>query len=322
MLSILFLLSLNAFGAPADKALCRVESAGHGLAILHLGAKTIDIIGWEHLEDEDVKSVREGLEQAFDQAKKHDCSGAKKSLSRGIKLAKDGLDRSSFVLSALETIHKRLPLDRIGVELSPADLDGEAQAIESVQTPLGAIEKACGAPIITETNQSRIAYFGPAETFHLKHKNVALVGAESLEALKKNQTDFAVTVSDDFDDLKNPHRTLPGYQKIVDALFDEKRIPEEAIMTYAKSLSGDKDPAASEAQIRKDLLVWKKRMVGAYVRNEEIVKNMMDLPGHSALTIGFRHVPNLSKKFIEACEAAAQKQTQPKIVEPPGRVIQ
>lgn len=111
---------------------------------------------------------------------------------------------------------------------------------------------------------------------------------------------FEKQVTIDFDDLKSPHRGLPGYSEIQNALWDEQNPSEFAIKTLAKSMTGS--PIENEATVRHDIGIWKERVRAAYLRNSAIIRNLDQVSGKNiAMVIGHRHVKDLVKQVVRKC---------------------
>ena len=299
--SLVFILfSLQVDAADIAPTTCSAKYSGKSFSTIQTGSRTIDIIGWEHPDPPDDEALREGYVTAMQQAKEHDCTKAEKSLRDAIDATKHGFEKASFVKNALENINHVNHIDKVGREISPSEWNILLKQYSSIESDLKEIEAVCGGPIIQALKDFRLLKFGPQLAFTRHNLNATVVGIESREDRLENEKAFEASVTEDFDDLENPHQNFPGYRQIAEALWAQRSPPEDAIKLLAKNVGHD--PESAEKQLRNDIAIWQARIVGAYARNNSIVRNVEYQSGHMVIVIGFRHVQDLTNKFLQNCK--------------------
>ncbi len=175
--TLLFFYSGVALARPNEK--CQMRMTGEHEVQIQVGERMVHIVGWLHLDQQDIDVLREGFNSAMKSLNDDQCFMSKNSLTAALSKQSQDVKAAQNVFRRLQALHAQKPLSYIGLEATPSELSENLNAMRSIQDGIQALQVKCGSLVGPEASSFGLILPGPEYAF-----NTAYQGGVVLRALE------------------------------------------------------------------------------------------------------------------------------------------
>lgn len=296
----LILASLHWCGATAQVAReCSYKSITEILGVAKIGERTITLIGWAHLYDDEIAQIKASVHRATEHAKNGDCPQVRAEIAATLTTLASDVTNKDYVLTMLTATNSDAPLSSIGVELTPGELEESFDRIRTSEQRIQSLINKCGDNDQLQSLKEMI--IGPEATF-ANRKRLQLLALENAQAKAANAK--AIDQRRPFND-KDP-RIQESHAIALKALFENQfRGIDSGDSELDRAVSfghSEEERALLKDQLKQTLRVWREVATGAARRNIFIAMNLVKAEGNIAVPIGYNHVRDLAEQIVQQCK--------------------
>lgn len=297
------LLSITVFFSilQAQAKTCSANRVNNYMAVVQSGTNVVSIIGWAHLDGDETSRFKAKLDEALTAARAKDCAKTNQKLDEIFTDFSDPLKMQNYVVTMLEAIQTVAPIETLGLELTPSELQQGLNQLKVSGARFDEILAACES--VVHAKEIRELLQGPEVTFASGHRGLSiLLPLEDEKAKAENAESFREKIPFNDRDPRIDESSKMALETLWSLILSQKR-PASSLfdrgVAFAKS-SEERTRLKADLKTTYDILF--RRIHGSHVRNTFIARNALAAQKNMTIVIGYNHVDDLVNQLVLQCQ--------------------
>lgn len=301
LLSIAVFLSIM----QAQAETCSANRVNNYTAVVQSGTNVVSIIGWAHLDDDEMSRFKAKLNEALTAARARDCAKTNQKLNEIFADFADPLKMQNYVVTMLDAIQTVAPIETLGVELTPFELRQSLNQLKTSGAKFDEIHAACES--MAHGKEIRELLEGPEVTFASGHGGLSiLLPLEDEKAKAENAESFREKIPFNDRDPRIDKSSKKALEELWSLILSQKR-PKDSLFDRGVAFAKSREEYTRlKADLKTTYDILFRRIHGAYVRNTFIARNALEAKKSMAIVVGYNHVEDLANQLVHQCKQGSR----------------